>query len=320
MILPESTDEGDVYINSGEKVYRYIGVKLNGLLKGNEFLSIYEEIKQKSDITYVYLNEVVSYDNFKGNIQPDTTVVIADDSITIGSIRVAGYELLTECMLNLQIEPDVNNLSPQVTRYISEIKTKLFGVYSDIYRVIIAQNRDLTFSDQYNIYTIHTDGSVTYRYASASQIQEKGEISLAFNNALSMLADLTSLSAAEKNPPVLAFVGIEEDCYEFRFVYRYNGYPVLLDKEKYCISITATADRVVAADVNLFDISDASLPTVMYDLRTFNMLSENDMALGSIKANGMYIAYIKDDSTVLLPKWIIEGEEITELGLKEVKH
>ena len=43
------------------------------------------------------------------------------------------------------------------------------------------------------------------------------------------------------------------------------------------------------------------------------------MALGSIKANGMYIAYIKDDSTVLLPKWIIEGEEITVLGLKEVQ-
>ncbi|HPB18162.1 MAG TPA: hypothetical protein PK870_10955, partial [Clostridia bacterium] len=302
--------------------YRYIGVKLTGLLRQNVFLSIYEELKQESDITYVYLNEVASYENFKGNIEPDATVVIMDDKISIGSIRVAGYELLTECIFNLQIEPDLNNLSPVVTQYISEIKTKLFGVYSDVYKVIIAQNRDLTFSDQYNRYTIHSDGSVTYRYASASYMQEKGEISQAFNNTLSMLTDLTSLSGVMQNELILTSVQINEDSYQFRFSYYFNSYPVMLEQEKHSISITATGDRVISADANLFDISDASLPNDaedMYDLRTFNILSKNDIALGSIKADSMYIAYIKDENTVLLPSWIIEGDGLTILGLKEAE-
>lgn len=322
MILPTSSDEGDVYIKSREMVYRYIGVKLTGLLRQNVFLSIYEELKQESDITYVYLNEVASYENFKGNIEPDATVVIMDDKISIGSIRVAGYELLTECIFNLQIEPDLNNLSPVVTQYISEIKTKLFGVYSDVYKVIIAQNRDLTFSDQYNRYTIHSDGSVTYRYASASYMQEKGEISQAFNNTLSMLTDLTSLSGVMQNELILTSVQINEDSYQFRFSYYFNSYPVMLEQEKHSISITATGDRVISADANLFDISDASLPNDaedMYDLRTFNILSKNDIALGSIKADSMYIAYIKDENTVLLPSWIIEGDGLTILGLKEAE-
>ncbi len=322
MIIPNSDDEGDVYIKSGNMVYRYIDVKLTGLLRQNEFLSIYEEIKQKSDITYVYLNEVASYDNFKGNIEPDATVIIMDSKVALRSIRAAGYELLTECMFNLQIEPDINNLSSVVTQYISEIKTKLFGVYSDVYKVIIAQNRDLTFSDQYNRYSIHSDGSVTYRYASASYIQEKGEISQAFNNALGMLTDLTSLSGPVKNEIVLTSVNILDDSYQFHFTYCFNGYPVVFGEDKYCIRINATGDRVISADANLFDISDASLPNEQgskYDLRTFNLLLEEDIALGSLKADSMYIAYVKNDNTVLLPNWIIDGDVLTILGLKEAE-
>ena len=193
---------------------------------------------------------MVSYDNFKGNIQPDTTVVIMDDSVAIGSIRVAGYELLTECMLNLQIEPDVNNLSPQVTRYISEIKTKLFGVYSDIYRVIIAQNRDLTFpTSTISTLFIPTAGYLQVCFCITDTGKRRNCFS--FQQCFKYACRSYFVIGNRENPPVLAFVGIEEDCYEFRFVYRYNGYPVLLDKEKYCISITATADRVVAADANL---------------------------------------------------------------------
>ena len=322
MILPTASDEGDAYIKSDDKVYRYIGVKLSGLLQQDKFLSIYEEIKQASEITYVYLNEVASYDNFKGNIEPDTTVVIMNNRAAIGSIRVVGYELLTECMFNLQIEPDINNLSASVTQYISEIKSRLFGVYSDVYKVLIAQNRDLTFSDQYNIYSIHSDGSITYRYLSASYIQEKGEISQAFNNALGMLTDLATLSGAVQNKLLLTSVEVLNDSYQFNFTYYFNGYPVLLKEERNCISINATADRVISVDANLFDISDASLPNDeedMYDLRTFNMLSERDMVLGSIKADSMYIAYVKDVNTVLLPRWIIEADEITVLELKEAE-
>jgi hypothetical protein len=49
------------------------------------------------------------------------------------------------------------------------------------------------------------------------------------------------------------------------------------------------------------------------------MLSERDMVLGSIKADSMYIAYVKDVNTVLLPRWIIEADEITVLELKEAE-
>jgi regulatory protein YycH of two-component signal transduction system YycFG len=153
-------------------------------------------------------------------------------------------------------------------------------------------------------------------------MQEKGEISQAFNNTLSMLTDLTSLSGVMQNELILTSVQINEDSYQFRFSYYFNSYPVMLEQEKHSISITATGDRVISADANLFDISEASLPNDeedMYDLRTFNILSKNDIALGSIKADSMYIAYIKDENTVLLPSWIIEGDGLTILGLKEAE-
>ena len=322
MVIPIDSDEGDVYIRSGNKVFRYLNVKLSGLLKQNEFLSLYDEIKQQSEITYVYLNEVALYENFKGNIEPDATVIIMDDYVTINRIRVASYEILSECMFNLQIEPDVNNLSPLVKQYISEIKTKLFGIYSDVYKEIIAQNRELTFSDQYNSYSIHTDGSLSYRYASASYIQEKGDISLAFSNALSMLTDMTSLSGTKQNNLVLTKVKEQDDSYTFSFTYFFNDYPVLMQNEKYSVVIKATADRVISMDANLYDITDASVAgsyVDLYDLRTFNMLSEQSISLGSLKADNMYIGYIKDEDTVLLPSWIIDDESVLVIELKEAE-
>lgn len=320
MIIPINRDEGDIYIKSGDKVFRYIGVKLSGLLRQAEFLSIYKEIKENSEISYVYLNEVASYDNFKGNIQPDTTVIIMEQGASLKSIRVTGYELLTECIFNLQIEPNINNLSSLVKQYIADIKARLFGVYADVYKEVIAQNRELTFSDQYNVYSLHLDGSVTYRYSTAAYDQEKGDISQAFNNTLEMLTNLTSLSTLKQDSLVLSKVEVLDDSYTFSFTYYFNDYPVILKDKKHCVTINATADRVLSVDADLFDITDASLgndDAVLYDLRTFNMLAEADMALGSLKADNMYIAYVKDNNIVLPASWIIEYEGITPLVFKE---
>ena len=142
----------------------------------------------------------------------------------------------------------------------------MFGIYSDVYKEIIAQNRELTFSDQYNSYSIHTDGSLSYRYASASYIQEKGDISLAFSNALSMLTDMTSLSGTKQNNLVLTKVKEQDDSYTFSFTYFFNDYPVLMQNEKYSVVIKATADRVISMDANLYDITDASVAGGYVDL------------------------------------------------------
>jgi regulatory protein YycH of two-component signal transduction system YycFG len=137
-----------------------------------------------------------------------------------------------------------------------------------------------------------------------------------------MLTDLTSLSGTKQNDLILTGVVKEEDSYLFNFTYFYNGYPVILEEQDCSICISATGDRVISVDASLFDISDAFLPNNgedMYDLKTFNMLSDKDIALGSLKADNMYIAYVKDENTVLLPSWIIDGDILTILELKEAE-
>jgi hypothetical protein len=320
MIVPTEGTEGDVYVRSGDAVYRYIGVELNGVLSNEKFLSLYQNIKDSSEFTYAYMTEVSDYDTYKGNVEPDIAVNIEADSAHITKIRVAGFELLTECMFNLEIEPDITDLSSVMEQYISTIKTRLFGVYADVYMSIIGQNRDLTFSDQYNIYNIHNDGSISYRYTSSSG-DAKGDISTAFTNALSMVTDLLSLSTLGEIHIYLTDVTETDEAYTFSFSYLYNDYPVLTEDDGYAITVNATAKRVVSLDAVLYDISDASSAlgeTDLYDIRTFDLLSNAGMAdLGQLKAENMYMAYIKNDLIVLSPSWIIDDEDMTVLTLTE---
>ena len=49
------------------------------------------------------------------------------------------------------------------------------------------------------------------------------------------------------------------------------------------------------------------------------MLSEQSISLGSLKADNMYIGYIKGEDTVLLPSWIIDDESVLVIELKEAE-
>lgn len=322
-IIPSSNDEGDVYLRVKDKVFRYVSVKLSGLLRQNDFLNVYEEIKAQSNITYVYLTEVALYESYQGNIEPDTTIVIDDNLVKLDRIRISNYNLLSECMLNLQLETDLDNVSPLVGQYIEEIKERLFGIYADMYKTLITQNKEVTFSDQYNVYTIHTDASISYRYSSAvSYTKEKGEISQAFLNALQAVEDLQGLSYEEiKNN--LFLVDIEEDTnyYTFYLTYSYKDYPVYIKDKKASISISATEERVVSIDGIMLDIEGFFFEgeDTLYSLSTFSILSQSELALSSIKADNMFIAYIKEQTTLTSPSWILFDKEILPLSLEEVE-
>lgn len=307
VIVPEDNVNqtvNTVYIYDEKQVYQYeIDIKSNFLPK-NYYAKLADELTDSNKPRQSLLS---SYPNFVS----DRDIFVprpGDQGYSYSSIEVSIPEAV---VLN---RANIESYSIQDSILLQQ-KESLSTQYTD-------GSDNVMLTDTENLYRLYEDGTLEYKYIPAVTSQA-GEISAAFNNAISFIEHRRSLVG--EADIVLTKLELDKDkrFYLMEFSYRLNGVFVYYaddyeDRISAPISIKANSERILECRWILRNIDNTGK---QYYSESFGDLLNNQIAIAYpeiINRETKYFARLEhgyifrrtDDSGVLLvPSWIISTDE-----------
>jgi len=303
---------GQVYVLDGNTIYRY-DAKIGGGKNGSENVVDYAVAKLKQDKR----NEINAYNVFR-EVNPWGKINISQDALCVmGGTKYRQFRSINYCV-------------PEKASSFDQMAGVIFrGNEKDSYNLYRDANDTIAFINPDNMYRIHGNGLLEYKYMAGPASADKGAVSAAFDKAARFVGRI-----AGHLPPgadiYISGITEEKDFYRFSFDYIVEGFPVYFNikpsgKERepaaavmYAITVEADGKRVLGCrwmikrfeqggsmgsyNVNLVDILDLS--------------AKYDKNKDFVKDMGVAYVVEADDGRDVEPVWAIE---LAEGGLDFVR-
>ena len=248
-------------------------------------------------------------------VRRDTLVL--DDEIPL---RLSTYEMGLPAALSEEFSPE--NLQPLQESVLLNRKDSLLTRLDE-------RTGDVTFSDMENVFRVSKQGLMTYRYM--PEIPEASpDMMTAFRQAIAFLDERRRLLGDAE----LVLTGVTTDEFQpeahaFSFSYLVDGQLVLAtelnDGQHYPVSVTATAERVIACDWLIRQFSPVSADgwsVFFYEMyndavQAYPEITRKQGGLTSVRTGYRFAA--TQTAGLLLPEWYLQTEEdIRILSMRKV--
>ena len=205
---------------------------------------------------------------------------------------------------------------------IGDLSFEILGSNKDYYDVGVDINNTIVFKNLENIFRIHKDGLLEYKYLGNVSEKSATNIAKAFNNATEFIASLRGLVEGAD----ITLVKTEklnsksENGYKFTFDYKLNDIPVLIKnyssketpniKLQNAIEITSTNNKVISCIWLLRDFGKADDGVEYYigfEELLDNGFKNNNIQKNNLKIDCIYNAYIVslEEDEILTPHCIL---------------
>lgn len=306
MIIAGLYGQNEIYILDGSKVYRYapgtLAKKQDENIFENALLTL-EKDEKNNPFTYMVIREVAGKSQSLSWINPDILCVTAGYDLKYRKYRRISYSV------------------PDGLKELDDVADVIFeGNEKDSFDSYINPDGSKVFMNLDNIYKIHNNGFLEYRYVADYTVSEKGSVQNAFVKALEFIDRVKRKLNLEAD---IYITNISEApaFYQFTFDYMAEGIPVYIeftDKGKNvetignAIVVKANEKRILGCRWLLKDIGAAG-PWTDYNLHIDSILNSTALKdrMNSIKSArivDMGVSYLvdADSGRNKSPVWAIE--------------
>ena len=299
------------YVANDVHIYKVVSPITRGRLDRKYYNELLKDMaNRKSQVRYSLMQEIFpNKETSPFSISPDVLVSINNETE-----RYNAYFSMLPILLD---DIKITN-----SKDIEDLSFEILGNNKDYYDIGVDINNTIVFKNLENIFRIHKDGLLEYKYLGSTNEKTATNVAKAFNNVTDFIANLKGLVEGAD----ITLVKTEklnsknDNGYKFTFDYRLDDMPVLIDhyvseetpsiKLDHAIEIISKNNKVVSCTWILRDFGKADEGMDYYigfEEILDNAFKKNNIKRDSLKIDCLYTAYIVslEEDEILTPQVIL---------------